>query len=105
MPKAILKTTVKLTSTNNRVALTIKYVNGEVLKLSSSMSAGRMSCTRPAGFTEKFGPLNLKKLFAVTGEESKTESPMGQFERFAKYFETTTSIQDSIDNVAKIAKA
>jgi hypothetical protein len=97
MAKAITKTTVKMTSSNTRVALVIKYVNGEILKVSSSMSAGRMSCERPNGMP----PVVLKTLFAVVGEESKTESPMAQFERFAKVFETTTSIQDAIDNVAK----
>lgn len=105
MAKAILKTTVKMTSSNTRVALAIKYVNGETLKISSSISRASLSCDRPDGFDEKFGKLDLAALFKVVGATSGKESPMTQFERFARYFETTTSIQDSIDNIANITKA
>lgn len=97
MAKVITKTTVKMSSTNNRVALTINYPNGEVLKAAVNRGSDTMNATRPNGFNEQFGKLDLKILFKYTAYRASNESPIMQMERLAKFFETTTSIQDAIN--------
>ena len=91
--KIIAKTQVKLTVTNNRVALTIKYPNGEILKTAYTPSRNTMNCERPAGMPA----VSMKPIFALVTQEKPKESPASQFERLAKFFETTTSIQDAAD--------
>ena len=99
MAKAPLKTTVKMSASNNRVALTIKYPNGEVLKCAANRGSDTMSSTRPAGFDEKFGKLNLRPLLQYTSKSASHESPIMQMERIGKFFETTTSIQDALNKI------
>lgn len=98
MAKAILKTTVKYSETHNRVALTIKYPNGEVLKTASNRGSDTMSCIRPAGFNDKFGKVDLNPIFKFVCKSLSSQETHGdRFARLAKFFETTESIQDAIN--------
>jgi len=98
MAKAITKTTVKMSITHNRVALTIKYVNGEVLKTATNRGSDTMSSQRPAGMAE----VNLKPLFAYVCKSLSPQETHGErFERLAKFFETTESIQDAVNKAGK----
>ena len=89
--KVITQTVVKVSITNNRVALTVKYPNGEVLKTSYTPSGYRINSEVPYNLPG----VSLKTIFALVTKENPKESPANLFERLGKFFETTTSIQDA----------
>ena len=92
--KATKQTDVKLSVTNNRVALTVKYPNGEVLKVSATPSATRVNIERPAELGKP--TFTLKSLSAMVSKET-ADSPAAQFEKFKLFFEATSSIEDAIN--------
>jgi hypothetical protein len=96
--KVITKTEAKLSITNNRVALTVKYTNGQILKMSSTPRGVRMNSEQPASMERGF---NLKPLFAMVTTENPKESPADQFTRLQKFFAVTESIQDATAKIPK----
>ena len=100
MAKAITQTTAKISTTHNRVAIVVKYVNGEVFKTATNRGSDTVSLTRPAGFNEQFGKITqaeMQKVFKFICKTAHEHETHGErFERLAKFFETTSSIKDMI---------
>lgn len=98
MAKVITKTTAKVSTTHNRVAVVVKYPNGEVLKTASNRGSDSFSVNRPLGFNETFGKLDIKSLFKFICQPINLNETHGdRFERLAKFFESTNSVQEAID--------
>jgi hypothetical protein len=96
MPKPITKTTVKLSVTHDRLAIKVSYVNGEVLKLSSTRNAARIATERPVNFVgRKASNDDLKILLASIDEAPAGENNGQMFERVANVLEGTSSIADA----------
>lgn len=95
MPKPITAATVKTSFTHDRLALTIKYVNGEVLKISSTRCAERLKTERPVG-SQPLAANTLRNILSfVEKHASPTETNGQRYERLAKFFEGTKSIADA----------
>lgn len=100
MAKAITKTEVKVSTTHNRVAIVVKFVNGEVFKTATNRGSDTLSLTRPNGFNEQFGKITqaeMQKVFQfICKTAHENENHGDRFARLAKFFEGTTSIKDII---------
>jgi hypothetical protein len=96
MPKPITKTTVKLSITHDRLAIKVSYVNGEVLKLSSTRNAARLGLERPVDFKGvKATNTELKILLNAIDKCGPGENNGQMFERVAKVLEGTNGISDA----------
>lgn len=106
MKKPITKTTVKLSITHDRLAIKASYVNGEVLKLSSTRSAARLGLERPTNFTgEKATNVQLRVLLNAIDKAPEGENNGEMFERVAKFLEGTVGIADAAMKVSAANKA
>ena len=101
MTKQITKTTVKLSITNDRLAIKVSYVSGEVLKLSSNRGSARIATERPVSFVgEKPATSHLRTILNASYKFTNGENNGQLFERLAKFFETTNSIVDAATKIA-----
>ena len=97
MAKAITKTTTKISTTHNRVAIVVKYPNGEIFKTASNRGSDTMSVARPTHMTDK---LDMNPVFKFVMKSISPQETVGErFERLEKFFENTNSIQHMIDMV------
>lgn len=95
MAKPITKTTSKYTSTHHRIAITCKFVNGEVLKLSSTYTGERLAIERPIGLAGAPTQQELRNLLNAISTFHAGENNGQRFERIAIFLETTNSIADA----------
>lgn len=102
MKKPIAKTTVKLSITHDRLAIKVSYVNGEVLKLSSTRCAARLGLERPVGFTGEVATNDQLRVLLNSIDKAPAGENNGQmFERISKVLENTNGIADAARRVAE----
>lgn len=97
MAKALTATSAKVSITHDRVALTVKFVDGHVLKTAVNRYSDTFKVAAPAGATSMPNTNSLWK-FICKGEKGETHGV--RFERLAKFFEGCKTLEEAIAKVA-----
>ena len=98
MAKAITKTTAKVSLTHDRVALTVKFPCGHVLKTAVNRYSDSFKVTAPAHATSIPDCEPLWKF--ICSKPIAGETHGARFDRLAKFFESTSSLKDAISDVS-----
>lgn len=97
MAKALTATSAKVSITHDRVALTVKFPDGYVLKTAVNRSSDTFKVAAPVGATSM---PNVNPLWKFINAKLKGETHGERFERLAKFFEATASIEHALTVVA-----
>ena len=97
MAKAITTTTAKVSITHDRVALTVKFPAGYVLKTAVNRYSDSFSVSAPASITNV---PDVNPLWAFISKKVADENHGVRFERLAKFFESCPTIEDAVRKAA-----
>lgn len=93
MAKALTSTTAKVSITHDRISLTVKFVSGHVLKTAVNRYSDSFSVAAPVGAKTMS---DVKPLWDFICKKAGDANHGVRFERLAKFFEGTTSIDDAL---------
>ena len=90
--KALTATSAKVSISHDRVALTVKFLSGHVLKTAVNRYSDSFKVEAPVG--AKSMP-DCNKLFKFVCKAEKGELHGARFERLAKFFEAHSSLESA----------